>query len=135
MNAAEYARRYTEAQVTMVDRGGLLLLVFEGGLRFLRLMREALAAEDLPRTATHLGRTQAIIAELRGTLDYDAGGTIARDLARLYDFMLVHLGEAYAKRSLRHVDEVLAVFGTIADAYRTILEGRPGTEPAAASAA
>ena len=135
MNAAEYARRYSEAQVTMVDRGGLLLLVFEGGMRFLRLTRDALAAGDLPRMATHVGRAQAIVTELRGTLDYEAGGTIARDLARLYDFILVHLGEAYAKRSLRHVDEVLAVFGTITDAYRTILESRPGTEPAAASAA
>lgn len=134
MNPAEYARRYSEAQVTMVDRGGLLLLVFEGGMRFLRLTREALAAGDLPRMATHLDRAQAIVTELRGTLDYDAGGTIARDLARLYDFMLVHLGEAYARRSLRHVDEVLAVFGTITDAYRTILEGRTGTEPAASAA-
>jgi flagellar protein FliS len=92
MNPAEYARRYSEAQVTMVDRGGLLLLVFEGGMRFLRLTREALVAGDLPRMATHLDRAQAIVTELRGTLDYDAGGTIARDLARLYDFMLVHLG-------------------------------------------
>lgn len=135
MHAAEYTRRYTEAQVTMVDRGRLLLLVLEGGLRFLRLTREALEAGDLPRMATHLERAQAIIAELRGTLDYGAGGTIARDLARLYDFMLVHLAEANASRSLRHVDEVLAVFATITDAYRTILEGRPGTEPETASAA
>jgi flagellar protein FliS len=135
MNAAEYARRYAEAQVTMVDRGRLLLLVLEGGLRFLRLTREALAARDLAGMTAHLGRAQAIIAELRGTLDYDAGGTIARDLARLYDFMLVHLAEANSRRSLRHVDEVLAVLGTITDAYHTILEGRRGTEPDAASAA
>src|SRR6185436_20152106 len=100
MNAAEYAKRYTEAQVTMVDRGRLLLLVFEGGLRFLRLTREALQAGDLPRMANHL-----------------------------------ELAQANASRSLRHVDEVLAVFGTITDAYRTILENRPGTEPETASAA
>lgn len=132
MNAQEYTRRYAAAQVN-VDRERLLLLVLEGGLRFLRLTRAALAAGDLPRFAENLGRAQAIIAELRGTLDHAVGGTITRDLARLYDFMLFHLTEGNAQRSLRHVDEVLATFTTIADAFRTILE-RPASGAAAAGA-
>ena len=134
MNAQEYTRRYAAAQVNGVDRERLLLLVFEGGLRFLRLTRAALAAGDLPRFAENLGRAQAIIAELRGTLDHSVGGTITHDLARLYDFMLFHLTEGNAQRSLRHVDEVLATFTVIADAFRTVLE-RPATGPAAAGAA
>ena len=36
--------------------------------------------------------------------------------------MLVHLTEANARQSVRHVDEVLAVFGTIAGAYKQIIE-------------
>ena len=64
MNPAEYARRYSEAQVTMVDRGGLLLLVFEGGMRFLRLTREALAAASVEELGVvhELGRAQAALA-------------------------------------------------------------------------
>ena len=130
----EYTRRYTAAQVTVVDRERLLALVFEGGTKFLRLTREALAAGDMPRFGEHLARAQAIIAELQGTLDHAAGGTIARDLARLYDFMLFHLTEANAQKSLRHVDEVLGVYTTIADAYRAIL-AQPAAERAAATVA
>jgi len=129
-NAQEYARRYAATQVTMVDRERLLLLVFEGGIKFLRLTREALVAGDVQRFGEHLARAQAIIAELQGTLDREAGGTIARDLGRLYDFMLFHLTEANARRSLRHVDETLAVFTTIADAYREILD-KPASEATA----
>src|SRR5438552_7643836 len=117
-----YAGEYAKAQVTSVDRTRLLLLVFEGGLSFLQRARAGLAAGDLAAFGQNLGRAQAIIAELLGTLDYEAGGTIARDLARLYDFMLVHLTEANARQSVRHVDEVLAVFGTIAGAYKQIIE-------------
>lgn len=131
MNAHEYANRYATAQVNGLDRERLLLLVLDGGLRFLRATRDALAAGDLPRFAENLARAQAIIAELRGTLDHEAGGTITRDLARLYDFMLFHLVEGNAQRSVRHVDEVLATFSTIADAFRTIIERRAAEAPSA----
>lgn len=134
MHAQEYAKRYAAAEVTVVDRERLLLLVFEGGLKFLRLTREALAAGDLHRFGESLGRATSIITELNATLDYQAGGEIARNLGRLYGFMLFHLTEANAQKSVRHVDEVLAIFGTIADAYRAIL-GRTDAPVANAAAA
>ena len=121
MDARHYADRYRTAEVTVADRGRVLLLVFEGGMKFLRLAREALAAGDRSRFAENLRRAQAIISELHGTLDHAAGGTLAAELARLYDFMLFHLTEANVQQSVRHVDEVIGVFGTIAGAYQTIL--------------
>ena len=131
MNAREYAERYRAAQVTMVDREGLLLLVLEGGLKFLRLTREALAADDLRGFGENLARAQAIIAELHGTLDHTVGGPLTRDLERLYDFMLFHLTEANAHKSLRHVDEVIRVFTPIAEGFRAVLERRPASTVAA----
>jgi len=128
MLAHEYARRYTQAQVTSVDRHRLLLLVFDGGLTFLGRARDALAAGDLPRFAEALGRGQAVIGELLGTLDHRAGGEIAAQLARLYDFMLVHLTEANARESVTHVDDVIRVLSVIAGAFREILD-----RPAAAT--
>jgi len=135
MHAREYARRYAEAEVTVVDRGRLLLLVFEGGLKFLHLTREALAAGDLARFGEYLGRSQAIVAELLGTLDRKAGGDLATDLARLYEFMLFHLTEANVQKSVRHVEQVIGVLGTIAGAYREIIEARPAAVASPAPAA
>jgi flagellar protein FliS len=135
MNAHDYARRYAQAQVTSVDPEQLLLLVFDGGTKFLRLCREGLAAGDVGRFGENLARAQAIISELMNTLDHQAGGKIAADLARLYEFMLFHLTEANARRSVRHVDDVIRVFGIIADAYRQILEGPAEPAPAAAAPA
>ena len=133
MNAQEYAKRYTTAQVTVVDRERLLLLVLEGGSKFLRLTREALAAGDVASFSENLRRAQAIIAELQSTLDHEVGGDISRNLARLYDFMLFHLTEANAQKSLRHVDDVIRVFTPIADGFGQIL-ARPAAEPAGATA-
>jgi flagellar protein FliS len=133
MNAQEYVKRYTTADVTVADRERLLLLVLEGGVKFLRLTRDALAAGDLARFSDHLGRSQAIIAELLATLDHEAGGPIAADLARLYDFMLFHLTEANVRKSVRHVEDVMAVFGTVAAAYREVLARRPDARTVSAA--
>ncbi len=126
-----YAARYTEAQVGSADPKQLLLLLFDGGRRFLRLAREALAAGDTHRFATSLSRAQAIIGELLSTLDHARGGAIAANLARLDEFMLLHLTEGNAQRSVRHVDDVIRLFDTIAGAYREVLT-RPSAEPPAA---
>jgi len=130
MQTTHYATRYAEAQVMSVDPKRLLLLMFEGGSRFLGLCRAALAAGEVERFGESLARAQAIISELMNTLDHRAGGQIATDLARLYEFMLFHLTEANAKRSLQHVDDVIRVFGIVADGFRQILEG-PEAVPAA----
>lgn len=120
MLTQHYTRRYAEAQVASLDRHRLLLLVLDGGMSFLVRARDALAAGDLPRFAEALGRAQAVIAELLGTLDHAAGGAIATQLARLYEFMLAHLTEANARSSVRQVEEVIRVYRTIADAFHEI---------------
>ena|SRR5215510_4111864 len=134
MQSQQYANRYTQAQVTSVDRKQLLLLVLDGGLTFLRRARAALTAGNLNEYAENLRRAQAIISELLSTLDHDAGGQIATELARLYEFMLFHLTEGNAKKSVQHLDDVERVLATVADAYHQIIDGRPATAGAAAVA-
>jgi len=123
MHTKEYVGRYAQAEVVVSEPRRLLLLMLEGGARFLRGAREGLADGDLPRFMYHSQKAQAVISELLGTLDFEAGGEIARNLARLYDFMLFHMTEGTARRSVQHYDEVLRLFETIASAYREVLNG------------
>ena len=123
MHAKEYVGRYVQAEVVVSEPRRLLLLMLEGGARFLRGAREGLADGDLPRFMYHSQKAQAVVSELLGTLDFEAGGEIATNLARLYDFMLFHMTEGTARRSVRHYDEVLRLFETIAGAYREVLNG------------
>ena len=131
MGAHSTAQRYQETQFATADRGRLLLLMFEGGLKFLAQASAGLGAGDLVRFAHQLSRALAVIAELLHTLDHRAGGKIAADLERLYQFMLEHLLEANRQKSARHVDQVARLLDTIAGAYREILEHRLPTVHAA----
>jgi flagellar protein FliS len=115
------AQRYQQTQLATADRGRLLLLMFEGALTFLAQARAALEEENIERFGHHLGRAQAVIAELMHTLDHRAGGAIAVNLERLYHFMLDHLVEANLQKSTRHLVQVARVLDVITAAYREIL--------------
>ena len=131
IGAQSTAARYQQAQVRTADRGGLLLLMFDGGLRFLAQARASLAAGDVGRFGYDLGRAQSIIAELLHTLDHAAGGQIAADLERLYQFMLEHLVEANRQKSVRHLDQVSRLLEIVASAFRDILrDGVPAVDAA-----
>jgi flagellar protein FliS len=126
ISAQSSARQYQQAQYATVDRGQLLLMMFDGAQRFLAQAEQRLPADDVAGFVTALARAQAIIGELLSTLDHRRGGEIARNLDRLYRFMLDHLVEANLAKSARHVTQVRRILGIIGDAYREVLrDGLP----------
>lgn len=114
---------YQSVQVTTTDRGRLLLMMYEGAIKFLRQSKAGLEANDIPKFCRFLSKAQAIIAELMNTLDFEKGGTIARDLDRLYDFMLFYLTEANLYRDAKRIAKVIGLIDTIYSAYKEIIDG------------
>jgi flagellar secretion chaperone FliS len=115
--------QYQSVQVTTTDRGRLLLMLYEGCIKFLRQAKSGLDANDIPKFCRFLSKGQAIIAELMSTLDFEKGGQIAKDLDRLYDFMLFYLTEANLEKNSQKVEKVIELVETIYGAYKEIIEG------------
>jgi flagellar protein FliS len=114
---------YQTVQVTTVDRGRLLLMMYEGAIKFLKQAKQGVEANDIPKFARFLSKGQAIIAELMNTLDFEKGGQIAKDLDRLYDFMLFYLTEANLYRDPKRIQKTIDLIETIYGAYKEIIEG------------
>ena len=121
---------YQSVQVTTTDRGRLLLMMYEGAIKFLRQSKAGLEANDIPKFCRFLSKGQAIIAELMNTLDFEKGGQIARDLDRLYDFMLFYLTEANLYRDPKRIVKVITLIDTIYSAYKEIIEGEKSSTTA-----
>ena len=100
---------YQTVQVTTTDRGRLLLMMYEGAIKFLKQSKAGLEANDIAKFCRFLSKGQAIIAELMNTLDFEKGGDIARDLDRLYDFMLFYLTEANLYRDGKRIAKVIGL--------------------------
>ena len=114
---------YQTVQVTTTDRGRLLLMMYEGAIKFLRQSKAGLDTNDISKFCRFLSKAQAIIAELMNTLDFEKGGQIARDLDRLYDFMLFYLTEANLYRDGKRIVKTIGLLDTIYSAYEEIFEG------------
>ena len=67
-----------------------------------------------------LNRTVSIVAELRGSLDMNAGGQIAANLSELYDYMTRRLLTALANNQVELLDEVSTLLNDIRGAWVAI---------------
>jgi flagellar protein FliS len=104
-------------------------MMYEGAIKFLKQAKAGLEDNDIAKFCRFLSKAQAIIAELMNTLDFEKGGTIARDLDRLYDFMLFYLTEANLYRDAQRIAKVISLIDTIYSAYKEIIEGTKGEKP------
>lgn len=115
-------KQYTNVHISTADRGRLLLMLYDGCVKFLKHAKAGLESKDLPKFARFLSKAQAIISELMFTLDFEKGGQIAKDLDRLYDFMLFYLTEANLEKNPEKIQRVIGLVEVIAGAYRDIIE-------------
>ena len=113
---------------------GLVLMLFEGAVRFGREARAALEAGDRDRGEALAGRVRAIVQELEKGLNPGAG-SISRHLAAIYEYVLRRLDPATV--DARTLDEVTADLQVLCEAWTALVEERraeAGTQTPAAVA-
>jgi len=86
--------KYQRVQVMTADKVSLIIMLYDGILRFNKLAETAILSGDIAARGGYINRSLAIIGELATCLDGDEGGEIASNLARLYEFCTVALTEA-----------------------------------------
>jgi flagellar protein FliS len=100
---------YKENAVTTQSKGRLVVLLYEGAIKFLKQALIELEARDNARKGEYINKAVAIIDELDSCLDMDAGGEIAQNLCSLYQFMRRHLWEANMQRDPQQIREVIGI--------------------------
>jgi len=104
-----------------MDRGRLLLAMYEGALGFLKQAEVALEGGDIDRFVHCLGRAQSVISELMATIDRRPNPSLASMLERLYEFMLFQLTEANMQRDATPIRHVSQLLGRTYEAYRQVI--------------
>lgn len=110
------AQVYLNTQVQTQRPEKLVLMLFDGALRFMCQGRKAMAERKYDKTSHYLGRAQEIVSELRVSLNPDAG-PIARNLESLYDFMHRRLIQANAEKDPGKVEEVYELLAGLRNAW------------------
>lgn len=111
---------YQQATVTTQSRGRLVVMLYDGAIKFCKLAIKELEARNYAAKGQYINRAQDIIAELNAVLDMEAGGEIAKNLRGLYLFMNRHLSQANAKRDPQMIEEVITLLDELNQGWRTI---------------
>jgi len=111
---------YKRMQVETASPGRLLLMLYEGALKNMRMAQECLAQKNMERAHNHLVKAQDIVMELNCTLNMDSG-EIAEKLRSLYVYIHKRLIDANLKKDAAIVQEVINVMSTLKEAWDSII--------------
>lgn len=107
--------KYRQSSVTTSTPGQLLIMLYDGAIRFIRGGIEGIQERDFDKTNTMLNKAQAIISELMVTLDY--GYAISQNLASLYEYINRQLLKANIKKEAAPAEEALGYLLDLREAW------------------
>jgi flagellar protein FliS len=87
-------RQYQRAQVETASPTRLVVLLYDGAIRFCHKGQEAMRRGEFETQNTNLINAQRIVGELLGSLNREAGGEVAANLTRVYTYLLEELVKA-----------------------------------------
>lgn len=97
--------KYRQSSVKTSTPSQLLIMLFDGAIRFVRAGMEGIDSVDYQKTNINLGKAQTIVSELMSTLDptYD----ISKSLYDLYEYINHLLIQANVKKDKVPAEEAL----------------------------
>jgi len=126
----QYTQAYQKAQVNTVDQRKLIVMLYDGAIRFLTSAVEKLNAGETYEAHNNLIKGKSIIAELLASLNMEQGGDIAKNLQRLYSYMFNELIEANMNKDAGRIDHVLHLLRELRVGWQGI-KGAPDVRPPA----
>ena len=107
---------YRDSAILTAPPERLVVMLYDGANRFLLQGAAAMRSGDLTAMNDRLRRAEAIITELRQTLDMSAG-EVATNLDSIYSFCQRLLLESRLKRDAEKIDQVAKLLRELRDAW------------------
>jgi flagellar secretion chaperone FliS len=134
---AAYQSTAVHGGVAGADPHRLVLMLMDGALERITIGRGCIERNgkgDVARKAAALNQCISIVGELRGTLDMSAGGELAENLNKLYDYMIRRLLLANVNNDVKILTEVASLLDNVRSAWAAIAPGARTPKPQAVPA-
>jgi flagellar protein FliS len=123
-------KQYQKTQVTTASREKILLMLYEGAIRFTKQAHAAMLEKKVAEKGKCISKATAILSELMATLDFKVGGQLAVDLENLYIFMIDKLIEANIQNKTESLEAVEKLLVKLHSAWKDVIENpRPDGVP------
>ncbi|MBI5365130.1 MAG: flagellar export chaperone FliS [Planctomycetes bacterium] len=120
MNPQSAAQAYRQSSFENAPPIKIVCLLYDGALRYIDRASSLLAAGHQPTWSYWIGRADAIVEELRLSLDSTQGGDLCRELDRLYDFVQSRLSLAVAEKDAAYLAEARRILVNLSEGWNRI---------------
>ncbi len=119
---AQYNRIGTVSAVEDASPHRLIQLLLDAGLERIAHARRALEAGDAAARGLAIGKALDIVAGLRGSLNFEAGGEIATNLDALYEYLERRLLQANLEADAGMLDEAATLLRQVKEGWDGIAD-------------
>lgn len=112
-----YLDQYRKASVAGATPLQLVVMLYDGCLRFMSAGKRAMEDKELFKQNENLQKSQKILAELMSTLDMEKGGEVATNLFSLYTFCYNRLVEANIEDKPEYIDHAIEVMSQLRESW------------------
>lgn len=120
MNQANAYNAYKNNQVMTASKSKLVIMLYDGAIKNLKLAELAIEEKQIEKVNSYLKKTQDIISEFMVTLNFEAGGDIAKNLYQLYEYMYNKLIRANIDKDAAAIAEVKKYLEELRDTWSQI---------------
>lgn len=114
--------KYKKTSVLSASREQILLMLYEGAIRFTKLAIQATEQNRIADRGHNIIRAFDIILELQATLDHKVGGDLAKQLEQLYVFMMDKYTQANIKGDVDALKANLKVLENLYDGWKQAID-------------
>lgn len=119
--------QYRKTAVNTASPLELVVMLYDGAIRFIDAGKIAMAKKDLENQNTNLQKAQKVINELITCLDMQRGGEIATNLFSIYNFVNNQLIEANINDREDLLDGAKSLLINLREAWITIKDQLPAS--------
>ena len=116
-----FHNEYRQNEVATSSQGKLIVMMYEGALKFVNLAIEGIDNNDISKKGTYINKAHDIINELSFALDIEKGGEVAQKLESLYQFALHQLTRANIKSDRKALESIINILTPLMDAWKEVL--------------
>ncbi|HTQ09050.1 MAG TPA: flagellar export chaperone FliS [Fimbriimonadaceae bacterium] len=117
MAYGRFVQEYQKGAVNGASPIQLVIMLYDGALKFMEAGKHAMLAKDLEKQNQNLQRAQKIVLELMSCLDMQHGADIAKNLLALYSYTLQQLVESNVKDDPEGIDRSIRVFSELRESW------------------
>jgi flagellar protein FliS len=115
------ARKYREQAILTASKEKIVVLLYDGALRYLDRARLHVDKGNRSAVGESLSKAFAVVSELRSSLDRGRGGEIAAKLDGLYVFVQDRITATNRTRDLQTLGEARDILATLKEGWDAII--------------